>query len=318
MVKKNSFLFSDLVIVGAGPAGLSAAVNASSEGLSTIVVESEKELGGQAKHSSRIENYLGFVQGTTGPQLMVRAAHQAKRFGAHFIPGVSAAHLETEGKFKTTTLCNGQVLISRSVLLANGLQWRKLEAPGVDQYLGKGVFYGLDMERASEFNDKQVIVIGGANSAGQAAVWLSRYAKATMVVRGASLSQMSEYLVEKLAKLKVVVSYNSEIAAIQGDGERVTMAEVVKDGKEVQMETDGVFIFIGAEPRTKWLIGECQVDEKGFLIAPNYETSCNGIFAAGDIRKESVKRIAAAVGEGSAAVSAIHSYLDQTFVQVIL
>jgi thioredoxin reductase (NADPH) len=147
---------------------------------------------------------------------------------------------------------------------------------------------------------------------------LSRYAKATMVVRGASLSQMSEYLVEKLAKLKVVVSYNSEIAAIQGDGERVTMAEVVKDGKEVQMETDGVFIFIGAEPRTKWLIGECQVDEKGFLIAPNYETSCNGIFAAGDIRKESVKRIAAAVGEGSAAVSAIHSYLDQTFVQVIL
>jgi thioredoxin reductase (NADPH) len=304
--------FADLTIIGAGPAGLSAAVTASSEGLKTVVIESEKILGGQAKQSSRIENYLGFPNGLTGPQLMSRAANQAKRFHTTFMMGVSAAKLDIDGRYRTITLSNGEIVISQAVLLANGLQWRHLEAPGADEYIGKGVYYGLDMDRAYEFKDKHVFVVGGANSAGQAAMWLSRYAEhVNLVIRGSDMGQMSQYLVERLAKNrdKISILYKSEITSVIGDSEHMRSV-TIKMGDEVsQQNANGLFIFIGATPRTAWLNGACEVDEHGFIIAKEYETSCMGVFAAGDIVKDSTKRIATAVGAGAAAVAKIHGYL---------
>jgi len=309
-------VFTDLVIVGAGPTGLSAAMNAASEGLSTVVIEAEDKVGGQAKHSSRIENYLGFPNGLTGPQLMSRAYSQAKRFGAKFVTGVSAVGLHLEGHYRTVELSNGEKYITASVLLANGLQWRKLEAPGVEEYLHKGVFYGLNMDNAYEFKDKKAIIVGGANSAGQAAIWLSKFARSvTMLVRAASISDtMSTYLRERILKSESVsVVLDSEVTSVSGNGTVLTSVTINKrsapsESNTSQLEADALFVFIGATPRTTWLNGNCKLDSNGFVVTKEFSTSCRGVFAAGDIRSGSVKRIAAGTGEGAAAVSKIHAY----------
>lgn len=305
--------FADLVVVGAGPAGLSAAVNAASEGLSTVVVEAEDKVGGQAKHSSRIENYLGFPNGLTGPQLMSRAYTQAKRFGAHFIAGLNATALMVEGHYRTITLSDSSTIIAKAVLLANGLQWRTLDAPGIEEYTQRGVFYGLNMDNAHEYQDKKVLVIGGANSAAQAALWLSKFAeRVTMVVRGFSLTDAtSMYLRERIESSKnILVQAKSEITSVTGDGATLRTATLLKAGTDPEvLKVDGLFIFIGATPRTAWLNGSCELDKDGFIVTTDYHTSCEGVFAAGDIRSQSTKRIAAAAGEGSAAVARVHAYL---------
>lgn len=301
---------ADVIIIGAGPAGLSAATNAASEGLETIVVESELRVGGQAKSSSRIENYLGFPNGLTGPQLMSRAHNQAVRFGAEFMTGMTAVKLVEEGRFRTVLLSDGSILIGTCVLLANGLQWRHLTAPGVEDHLGKGVFYGLDMDRAHSYKDKKVFVIGGANSACQAAMWLSQFAATVYIVlRGKDLSSASEYLVHRVSNRKnIEVITNSEVKEVRGGDCCLTDVSLTNDKNYA---ADALFIFIGAVPRTQWLDGSCSVDDKGFVIADDYYTSCQGVFAAGDIRKGSTKRIAGGVGEGAAAVSRIHQYRSE-------
>jgi len=303
---------ADLLIVGAGPTGLSAAVNASSEGLTTIVVEAEDKIGGQAKESSRIENYLGFPSGLTGPKLMSRAFHQAMRFGTKFLLGVSATRLHDEGMFRVIDLSDGSHIISVAVLLANGLQWKRLEAAGIEEYTGKGVFYGLNMDNAHEFLDKEVVVIGGANSACQAATWLAKYArKVYLIVRAKELAA-SQYLVERISRQSnIELLTDSELTSVSGEDGKLKWA-VVRQGDTVrQLEIDGVFIFIGAIPRTNWLNGQCEVDADGFLKTSEYQTTCPGVFAAGDIRAGSTKRIAAGVGEGAVAVARIHAYLAE-------
>lgn len=308
--------FFDVVIVGAGPAGLSAALNAASEGLSTVVVEAEDKVGGQAKHSSRIENYLGFPNGLTGPQLMSRAYTQSKRFGAEFITGTNVVALNLEGHYRVVELSNGAKLIGKAVLLANGLQWRKLEAPGLEDYVNHGVFYGMNMDSAHEYVGKHVVIVGGANSAGQAATWLAKFAEdVTMLVRGASIEEtMSNYLVSRIkstGNIKVLVHH--EVTSATGNGTQIQTVTVNDASNPVEttrtLKVDGLFIFIGAIPRTAWLNGSCELDQNGFVIAQDYHTSCAGVFAAGDIRSGSIKRIAASAGEGSAAVSRIHGYL---------
>lgn len=309
--------FADLVIVGAGPSGLSAAMNASSEGITTVVIEAEDKVGGQAKHSSRIENYLGFPNGLTGPQLMSRAYTQAKRFGAKFITGVDATGLAIDGHYRTISLSNDTKIIAKTVLLAQGLQWRKLEVPGVEDYTHKGVFYGLNMDNAYEFKDKKVVVVGGANSAGQAAVWLAKFAeKVNLVIRSGSIFEgMSQYLVSRVQQTKnIAVLTDSEITSATGNGEALQSITInshtaPSEDKAVTLKTDGLFVFIGAIPRTAWLQGACELDPLGFIVTNDYHTSCLGVFAAGDIRSGSVKRIAAAAGEGSMVVSRIHAYI---------
>ena len=310
--------FTDLVIVGAGPAGLSAAMNASSEGISTVIIEAQDKIGGQALHSSRIENYLGFPNGLTGPQLMSRAYTQAKRFGAKFITGVNATSLSIDGHYRTISLSNNSKIISKAVLLSNGLQWRKLEAPGVEEYVHKGVFYGLNMDNAYEYKDKRVTVVGGANSAGQAAVWLSKFAEqVNLIVRDNSIEAggMSTYLITQVSKAKnVAVLTDSEITSATGNGEALQTITINSHANPSEdnakaLKVDGLFVFIGAVPHTAWLNNACKLDANGFIVAKDYHTTCQGVFAAGDIRSSSVKRIAAAAGEGSMVVPKIHAYI---------
>ena len=304
--------FADVVIVGAGPAGLSAAVNATSEGLSTIVLEAEREVGGQAKHSSRIENYLGFPSGLTGPQLMSRAYNQAVRFGAIFCTGVEAVSVGVEGKYRVLTLSDGTELACRALLLANGLQWRKMDAPGVDQFIDKGVFYGLNMATAKAYAGKRVAVIGGANSAGQAAMFLAQHAKqVSMIVRGEGLAAgMSAYLQERIAQTaNIVVLPKTKVTAVMGDEELRSVA--VNDATDFRIPVEGMFVFIGATPRTQWLKGNCNLDDKGYILCNDHRTSTPGVFAAGDIRSGSVKRIAASAGEGAMVVPLIHAYVNK-------
>lgn len=301
----------DLAIIGAGPAGLSAAVNAASEGLHTIVVEAQSTIGGQAKSSSRIENYLGFKTGISGPELMYNSYRQALRFGAEFLTETKAMRLAIEGKFKVIHLSDNTQIVTYAILLANGLQYRCLAAENAQQYLQKGVFYGLDMQMAKDFVNRPVCVVGGANSAGQAAMWLSKFvSKVNLVVRASDISQMSDYLSSRILKNSVINKlFNTEVKAVQGDLKWIHSVDLISQGVVKTEQTDGVFIYIGANPRTDWLKEHCQLDEKGFVMANDYHTTCNGIFAAGDVRQDSTKRIAACVGDGAQAVSRVHNYL---------
>lgn len=302
----------DVVIVGTGPAGLSAAVNAASEGLRVAVIDCDPHAGGQAKFSSRIENYLGFPTGLSGPSLMTRAKHQAEKFGTHFMFDSCASEMLIDGRLRTIRTTVGKSLIARSVIVATGLQWRTLEAPGIDEYLGKGVWYGANPEDGPNMTGKVVHVVGGANSAGQAALNFAKYAKqVNVVVRGEKIDAgMSQYLVDRIAKSKNIrVHVKTQVASVIGDGERLHTVDLVGTERWSE-ESDGVFVFIGAIPRTSWLKNVCDLDDHGFIkTSEDYTTSCEGVFAVGDVREGSVKRIAAAVGEGSAAVAALHGYL---------
>jgi thioredoxin reductase (NADPH) len=316
----------DLVIVGGGPAGLAAAVYGGSEGLKTVLVESEAP-GGQAGQSSRIENYLGFPAGLSGSDLARRATDQARRLGAELLTVRDATAVRAEGAGRIVELTGGGSLSANCVLVASGVSYRQLDAPGFADYTGAGVYYGAAMTEARSCEDQHVVVIGGANSAGQAAVYFSGYARTvTMLVRGESLARsMSQYLIEQIDGLpNVEVRTRTQAIAAEGDGRLERIRTRDAGGDERTEEVDACFVFIGAAPRTDWLEGVVARDPKGFVLAgPEVrdhgwplgrdpyvlETSVPGVFVAGDVRARSIKRVASAVGEGSMAVSLIHEYL---------
>src|SRR5947209_3461411 len=317
----------DLVIVGGGPAGLAAAVYGASEGLRTVMVEREAP-GGQAGQSSRIENYLGFPVGLSGSDLARRATDQARRLGAELLTVQEAAALEVEGAGRLLRLSGGSVLSANTVLVASGVAYNKLNAPGFAELTGAGIYYGAALTEARACTDQHVVVIGGANSAGQAAVYFSKYAgQVTMLVRAESLAKsMSHYLIEQIGALDNVEVRNGSVAlSAESENGRLRALRIRgADGSETVEEVDACFVFIGAAPRTDWLEGMVARDERGFILAGVdartqgwplsrepyvLETSVPGVFVAGDVRARSIKRVASAVGEGSMAVSLIHEYL---------
>jgi thioredoxin reductase (NADPH) len=321
--------FYDLVVVGAGPAGLAAAVYGASEGLNTVVIEPEAP-GGQAGSSSRIENYLGFPSGVTGSELGRRAHTQASRFGAEFVTQ-RATGMRVDGQYRFIQLADGREISSHAVLLAPGVQYRKLDLPGCAELTGRGVYYGAALVEALSCKGEEVYIVGGANSAGQAALHFARYAaKVTMLVRGEGLSAtMSKYLIDEIAKTSnIVVETRTQLLEAKGDG-RLQSLRLHRPSGEVQVPASSLFVFIGAEPVTAWLPPCLLRDEKGFLLAgadlrvdgkmPEVwhekrepfllESSVPGVFVAGDVRHGSVKRVASAVGEGSIAVQMVHQYL---------
>jgi thioredoxin reductase (NADPH) len=316
----------DLVVVGGGPAGLAAAVYGASEGLKTVMVEREAP-GGQAGQSSRIENYLGFPAGLSGSDLARRATDQARRLGAELLTVQEAVGLRAEGAARLIELSGGGVLSSSCVLVASGVSYRQLDTPGFAQLTGAGVYYGATMTEARACADQHIVVIGGANSAGQAAVFFSGYAgRVTMLVRGQTLeSSMSHYLIEQIAALEnVEVLTGTSATAAEEEGGRLRRLRITGPRGDETLDADACFVFIGASPRTDWLEGVLARDERGFILAGRdalangwrlqrepylLETTVPGVFVAGDVRARSIKRVASAVGEGSMAVSLIHEYL---------
>jgi thioredoxin reductase (NADPH) len=318
----------DLVIVGGGPAGLAAAVYGASEGLRTIMVEREAP-GGQAGQSSRIENYLGFPAGLSGSDLARRATDQARRLGAELLTLNDTTGLRVEGSGRIVELSGGDSLSASSVLVASGVSYRQLDVPGFAELTGSGIYYGAALTEARSCADQQIAVIGGANSAGQAAVYFSSYAsRVTMLVRGDSLAKsMSHYLIEQIESLpNVEVRTQTEAVGAEGDGRLRALRVRDANGAETLEDVDACFVFIGALPRTDWLAGVVARDQRGFILAGldaksdgwplqrdpfPLETSVPGVFVAGDVRARSIKRVASAVGEGSMAVSLVHQYLAE-------
>ena len=316
----------DLVVVGGGPAGLAAAVYGASEGLKTIMVEREAP-GGQAGQSSRIENYLGFPAGLSGSDLARRATDQARRLGAELLTVQEAVGLRVEGSARLVELSGGETLSASCVLVASGVSYRQLSTPGFPELTGAGVYYGAAMTEARACANQKIVVIGGANSAGQAAVYFSGYAASvTMLVRGPSLeASMSHYLIEQIAALaNVEVRTGTSATAAESDSGHLTHVRVAGPDGEETLAADACFVFIGASPRTDWLADVVARDERGFILAGRdaqrtgwplerepyiLETTVPGVFVAGDVRARSIKRVASAVGEGSMAVSLIHEYL---------
>jgi thioredoxin reductase (NADPH) len=318
----------DLVVVGGGPAGLAAAVYGASEGLKTIMVESEAP-GGQAGQSSRIENYLGFPMGLSGSDLARRATDQARRLGAELLTLQDAVGLRVEGSGRIVELSGGGTLSASSVIVASGVTYRQLQTPGFPELTGQGIYYGAAVTEARSCSDQHVVVIGGANSAGQAAVYFAKYAaRVTVLVRGESLTRsMSHYLIEQIEALaNVDVLTRAEAVGAEGDGRLRALRIRDGDGHEFTEAVDACFVFIGAAPRTDWLAGVVARDERGFILAGldakvngwplardpyPLETSVPGVLVAGDVRARSIKRVASAVGEGSMAVALIHEYLAE-------
>ncbi len=316
----------DLVIVGGGPAGLAAAVYGASEGLRTVLVEREAP-GGQAGQSSRIENYLGFPAGLSGSDLARRATDQARRLGAELLSVNDAVALRVEGAGRIVELTGGAQLSANCVLVASGVSYRRMDAPGFAELTGAGVYYGAALTEARSCADQHVVVIGGANSAGQAAVYFSGYAmRVSMLVRSSLEKSMSHYLIEQIAALaNIDVRTGTQAVAAEGeDGHLRRLRIRGPDGNETAEDVDACFIFIGAAPRTDWLDGVLARDPAGFILAGpdvrdhgwplarepyTLESSVPGVFVAGDVRSRSIKRVASAVGEGSMAVSLIHEYL---------
>jgi thioredoxin reductase (NADPH) len=318
----------DLVIVGGGPAGLAAAVYGASEGLRTVLVEREAP-GGQAGLSARIENYLGFPTGLSGNDLARRAVTQAQRFGVEILAPQSVKAMRLEGQYKLLTLEDGSELTSQAVIVATGVQWRRMTAPGFERLTGAGVYYGAGSTEALSCRDETVYVVGGANSAGQAAMNFSRYAKEVVIlVRGSSLEAgMSQYLVDQInATPNIRVRLHTQV--LEAYGEDHLEALCLQDAQQAELErvkTNHLFIFIGAAPSTAWLDGVVARDKHGFVLTGNpvktaswqlerdpllLETSAPGVFAVGDVRSGSVKRVASSVGEGSIAVAFVHQYLQ--------
>jgi thioredoxin reductase (NADPH) len=325
--------FYDLAVVGAGPAGLAAAVYGASEGLKTLLVEREAP-GGQAGTSSNIENYLGFPAGLTGGDLTRRAVAQARKFGAEILTPQECRGVRPDGQYRVLSLADGSEISTRVLLVATGVSYRKLDVPGADALTGSGVYYGGALTEALSCRDEDVYIVGAGNSAGQAAVFFAQYARqVTMLVRGNGLSEtMSQYLIDQLGAIdNIEVMTHTRVTAVSGDGhlESITIA---CGGDERTVPASSLFVFIGALPRTEWLGDLVQRDEFGFIrTGPDLvrdggrlrgwplgrdpyllETNVPGIFCAGDVRLQSVKRVASAVGEGSIAVQFTHSYLAES------
>ena len=321
----------DVCIVGGGPAGLAAAVYAASEGLSTVIVERDAP-GGQAGRSAAIENYLGFPKGLSGADLTARAIAQASRFGAEMVVASDVVGLETRGPVRAVLLGDSGEIEARSVVVATGVSYRRLDASGADGLTGRGVYYGADAGEAVQVEGDDVYIVGAANSAGQAALNMSSYAKrVVMLVRAATLdATMSSYLVERIRSTpNIEVRHRSEVVAVSGNGhlETLTLADRESDTTE-EVTAGWLFVFIGASPRTDWLGDDVARDAHGFVVtgpdlltashdvrwmldrAPfALETSAPGVFAAGDVRLDSMKRVASAVGEGAMSVYLVHRYL---------
>ena len=326
--------FYDLIVIGGGPAGLGAAVYGASEGLRTVLLE-RTATGGQAGQSSRIENYLGFPDGVSGAQLTTRARRQALRFGAEVLTTREVVGLEVKGAAREVQFADGGTLGAHSVILATGVSYKQLGAPGLKEMTGRGVYYGSALTEASACIDQDIYIVGGANSAGQAAVYLARHAKSvTLLVRGPSLERsMSYYLIQQLGEVEnITVRTCTEVIGADGDGhlEQLTLRNTADGGTEI-VDAQMLFLFIGAAPLTDWLDGTVVRDDHGFVVAGpdlsvggqkpagwqldrapyHLETSIPGVFVAGDARAESAKRVASAVGEGAMAVMLVHRYLEK-------
>ena len=330
-----SFDLYDLAIVGAGPAGLAAAVYGASEGLRTVLLDRHSP-GGQAGSSSRIENYLGFPSGVSGSELTRRAIAQAQRLGAEFLAPLETTGMSNDGGYKRLTLSDGREIVTRTVLASTGMLYRQHPAAGIAELTGAGVYYGAATTEATAFRERRVVVVGGGNSAGQAAMHLARYAKEVeIIVRRDSLREtMSQYLIEQIEKTENIrLRPRTEVTGVEGDGhvERIALMSV-DDGATKLECADALFIFIGTSPRSDWLPPQVLRNEKGFVLtgrdamaAENFariwkeqreplllETSIPGVFAAGDVRAGAMNRVASAVGEGSMVVRLAHEYLALT------
>jgi thioredoxin reductase (NADPH) len=325
--------FYDLAIVGGGPAGLAAAVYGASEGLRTVMIEREAP-GGQAGMSSRIENYLGFPSGLSGGDLARRAVVQARRFGVEILSAEATA-VRLEGPYRFLKLADGAEVSCHALLVATGVQWRKLDAPGVERLTGAGIYYGAAMTEAMSTRDEEVYVVGGANSAGQAAMYFSKYARRVVIlVRGSSLAaSMSQYLINQLKETaNIQIEFNSSIVEAHGEDHLEAISVHCTVTNEVnKVPANSLFIMIGAAPNTKWLAEIVERDDRGFILSGRdlirdgkrpkgwtlerdpglLETNVPGIFVVGDVRHGSVKRVASGVGEGSVAISFVHQYLSK-------
>lgn len=324
----------DVAIIGAGPAGLAAAVYGGSEGLKTVLIE-RRAPGGQAGTSSRIENYLGFPSGLSGADLARRAITQATRFGIEFLSPQSVTEIKTEGHYKHLKLGDGTSITAKSVVLATGVDYRRLPAEGADRFSGAGVYYGAAMTEAAACRNKEVYVVGGGNSAGQGAVYLSKYAqKVTILIRRPDLtSSMSHYLIEQIAQIPniEVVGYTEVVKACGGEHLESLVLRNRQDESTREVNADALFVFIGAKPATEWLPETLMMDNKNFLLTGRdlrsrsdydqfwkeerepllLETCQPGVFAAGDVRSGAMNRVASAVGEGAMAIKFVHEYLAQ-------
>ena len=325
--------FFDVLVVGGGPAGLGAGVYAAAEGYTAAIIEHEAP-GGQAGTSSRIENYLGFPNGISGADLAQRAAAQAQRLGTEILSAQEAVSVRVEGPYKIVTLASGTELSCRALILASGMSLRELNAPGVRELTGAGVYYGAALTEAAFYGGEQMIVVGGANSAGQGAMFFSRYASnVTMLVRSESLSEsMSQYLIDQIAETEnIEVIMNAEVVEACGDGKLESVKyKDTKSAKVTELAGPAMFVFIGAVPHSGLVAGQVEMNKYGFILTGKelirdgkrpagwteqrdplpLETSVPGIFAVGDVREGVIRRVASAVGEGSVAISQVHEYLQ--------
>jgi len=321
--------FYDVVIIGGGPAGLAAAVYGASEGLKTVLIEREAP-GGQAGTTSRIENYLGFPVGLSGGDLARRALTQARRLGAEILSPQEVVTVRREDPYRTVLLADGSEVSCQALVIASGVSYRRLELPGVEELVGAGIFYGASTSEAVLYRDLEVGVLGGANSAGQAAVHLSRFAaRVHLIVRGEDLGGMSQYLVDQVAAIgNIELHTRSAVRGVEGEGRLGAVRLATPDG-DVRLPLAALFVTIGQRPRTEWLEGVVERDAAGFVLTGAalsvgrklpagwnldrepllLEASVPGIFAVGDVRYRSIKRIASAVGEGAMAIALIHQYL---------
>lgn len=306
-------LSADLAIIGGGPSGLSAAISAAADGISTVLIEGQSELGGQIKHTAAVENLLGFDV-ISGHALISHAARQAQKFGVNVITGVNVAEVIADGDDRVLRLNDGRHVASRAAVIASGLAWKHLVADGERDYLERGVYYGPMTTKAHHAQGKVVAIIGGANSAGQAALHWATYASHVyVIVRGAAVeSSMSAYLVERVTKHpKITVLTETQVTRVYGDRRELTALEIDCKGDKLTLPCECCLVFIGSEPRTEWL-SSCGVERnsKGFIVTDAYyRTNLPGVFAIGDVRDGIAKRVSAALGDGSGVVAIVNRHL---------